>query len=74
MSKTKLVKSSQDIVLVEEKEGDEEKAARLLNVAREMKASGMSDWNIKATLERLIKQYPDTKAAGEAKKMIEGMK
>jgi hypothetical protein len=52
----------------------EAKAARILKLAREMKKRGMGDWNVRNALARVTREYPDTKAASEARAMLERMK
>ncbi len=52
--------------------GDEDRATRLLKYAKDLLADGKTEV-AKIRLEKIIEEYPDSKAAAEAKKMLKGL-
>jgi len=54
--------------------GDEQKASALLETARQMRADKLPAETVGGMLKQLVEKYPETKAAADAKKMLEELK
>ena len=53
---------------------EEQRASDLLGIAREMQNKGLDKDNIQRVLEQIVQQYPKTKGAEEARKMLATLK